>query len=79
MDVLTEDIMPESPKIKHLLRTREAARILNVSEAWLERKRWERAGPPVIRVGGPSGRGVRYWESDLLDWINVNRIMFEQR
>jgi predicted DNA-binding transcriptional regulator AlpA len=79
MDVLKEDAMADMPKIENLLRTRDAARILNVSEAWLERKRWEGAGPPVIRVGGPNGRAVRYRASDLLEWINGNRITSEQR
>jgi predicted DNA-binding transcriptional regulator AlpA len=79
MGVLTEDPLAETPKIESLLCTRDAAKILNVSEAWLERKRWEGAGPPRIRVGGPTGRAVRYRASDLLAWIETNRIDDDDR
>jgi predicted DNA-binding transcriptional regulator AlpA len=65
--------MSAQQPIERLLYTRDAALILNVSAAWLERKRWEGAGPPFIRVGGPTGRAVRYRASDLLAWINANR------
>ncbi|WP_414695006.1 helix-turn-helix transcriptional regulator [Phenylobacterium sp.] len=57
-----------------LLRTPEAAELLNVSVAFLERQRWLRAGPPHVRVSGASGRAVRYRRSDLLSWMEANRI-----
>lgn len=40
-----------------LLTTKEAARFLGVSEAFLERDRWAGASIPFIRVGS---RAVRY-------------------
>lgn len=55
-----------------LLQARDAAKILGVSEAWLERKRSERLSPRWIRVGGPNGRAVRYRESDILAYIEEN-------
>ena len=62
------------PAPDRLLKTAEAAELLNVSVAFLERQRWLRAGPPHIRVSGPTGRAVRYRRSDLLGWIEGNRI-----
>ncbi len=50
-----------------LLTTREAARILAVSEAFLERDRWAGAEIPFVRVGS---RGVRYQRSDLEAYIH---------
>ncbi len=49
-----------------LLTTREAARILCVSDAFLERDRWAGAEIPFVRVGS---RGVRYRRSDLDAYI----------
>ena len=49
-----------------LLTTKEAARILGVSVAFLERDRWAGAEIPFIRVGS---RGVRYRRSDLDAYI----------
>lgn len=46
----------------NLLTTKEAARVLGVSEAFLERDRWAGAKIPFIRVGN---RAVRYSRSDL--------------
>ncbi len=49
-----------------LLTTKEAARILGVSEAFLERDRWAGAKVPYVRVGA---RGVRYQPSALKTYI----------
>ena len=59
----------ETDRLRH---ARDAAKILGVSEAWLERKRSEGLGPRWIRVGGPNGRAVRYRESDILAYIEEN-------
>lgn len=45
-----------------LLTTKEAARYLGVSKAFLERDRWAGARIPFIKVGS---RAVRYRQSDL--------------
>ena len=45
-----------------LLTTKEAARFLGVSEAFLERDRWAGAEIPFVRVGS---RSVRYQLSEL--------------
>ena len=45
-----------------LLTTKEAARFLGVSEAFLERDRWAGAEVPFVRVGS---RAVRYQVSEL--------------
>ena len=43
--------------MERLLTTREAAEMLSVSEAFLERDRWAGATIPFIRIGS---RAVRY-------------------
>jgi excisionase family DNA binding protein len=49
-----------------LLTTKEAAPILGVSVAFLERDRWAGARIPFVRVGT---RAVRYRPSDLAAYI----------
>ncbi len=51
---------------KHLLNTTEAAQLLGVSKAFLERDRWAGARIPFVRVGT---RAVRYRRTDLDDYI----------
>lgn len=46
----------------NLLTTKEAAKYLGVSKAFLERDRWAGARIPFIKVGS---RAVRYRQSDL--------------
>ena len=50
----------------HLLTTKEAARFLNVSTAFLERDRWAGARIPFIKVGS---RAIRYQQSALEAYI----------
>lgn len=49
-----------------LLNTFQAAQLLGVSKAFLERDRWAGARIPFIKVGS---RAVRYRRSDLNDYI----------
>ncbi|WP_417532237.1 helix-turn-helix transcriptional regulator [Marinobacter lipolyticus] len=49
-----------------LLNTKEAAQLLGVSKAFLERDRWAGARVPFIKVGS---RAVRYRLSDLEGYI----------
>lgn len=49
-----------------LLTTKEAAPILGVSVAFLERDRWAGARVPYIKIGS---RAVRYRQSDLATYI----------
>jgi hypothetical protein len=56
-----------------LLTTKEAAQVLGLSPAMLERLRWMGEGPPFIRPTG-YGRAVRYLWQDLVDWIERNRV-----
>lgn len=53
-----------------LLTTKEAAPLLRVSTAFLERDRWAGAQVPFIRVGR---RAVRYRLSDLNAFIESRR------
>lgn len=69
--------MSDGAPLPRLLHTRDAAMILGVSTAWLERKRWQRQPPRHVRVGGPAGRAVRYRENDLLDYIEENTVEFQ--
>lgn len=68
--------MTDRQSLPRLLNTRDAAKLLGVSTAWLERKRWQRQPPRYVRIGGPGGRAVRYREIDLLDYIEENTIEF---
>ena len=49
-----------------LFTTLEAANILGVSKAFLERDRWAGAKIPFIKIGS---RAVRYRDQDLADYI----------
>lgn len=51
-----------------LLNQKQVAEIIGLSEAWLERKRWEGGGIPYRKLG----RCVRYDEHDVLDWIEAH-------
>jgi predicted DNA-binding transcriptional regulator AlpA len=52
-----------------LLNTKEAAEILSVSEAFLERDRWAGARIPFIKVGA---RAIRYRLQDIENYIENN-------
>lgn len=58
------------PTPYRLLYESEAAELLAVSPAWLQRKRWEGAGPAYIR----HGRAVRYELTEIEKWIRSHRI-----
>ena len=53
-----------------LLNTQQAATILGVSKAFLERDRWAGARIPFIKVGS---RAVRYRMSDIDAYIKSNQ------
>jgi len=53
-----------------LLTTKEAAQLLCVSKAFLERDRWAGAKIPFVRVGN---RAVRYRLSDLEAYVESRR------
>lgn len=50
----------------NLLNTKQAANILGVSPAFLERDRWAGAKVPFIRIGS---RSIRYRSEDLNTFI----------
>lgn len=51
-----------------LLNEKQAAPIVGMSRAWLQRKRWEGGGPPYIKYD----RAVRYRMEDLLAWVDAH-------
>lgn len=53
-----------------LLHTKDAAKFLNVSVAFLERDRWAGARIPFVKVGS---RAVRYRLDDLQAYIKNQR------
>ena len=53
-----------------ILTTKQAAEILNVSVAWLERQRWLGTGPSYVKVG----RSVRYLESSIIEYLKSNTV-----
>jgi hypothetical protein len=59
-----------------LLNTTEAASLLGVSKAFLERDRWAGARIPFIRVGT---RAVRYRPADLLAYLGAPGAAFHLR
>jgi len=58
------DKMPDS-----LLTTKQAAELLNMSVAFLERDRWQGALIPFVVIGT---RSIRYKLGDLLKYIEGN-------
>ena len=56
--------------MEHLLTTKEAARFLGVSEAFLERDRCYGAQIPFVRVGR---RAVRYSAEDLRSFVTERK------
>jgi hypothetical protein len=55
-----------------LLDTKQAAALIGMSVAFLERDRWAGARIPYIKVGV---RAVRYRLSDLMSYIESNKRM----
>ena len=55
--------------IMKLLNTAEIAKLLRVSESWIEKQRLKNSGPPFVRIGG---KAIRYVESDVIDWLCSN-------
>ena len=60
---------PDEGSLDRLLTTEQAAEILGVSLAFLERDRWQGARVPYVKVGR---RAVRYRRSDLVHYIQRN-------
>lgn len=54
-----------------LLHEVQAAKLLGISPAWLQRKRWEGDGPAYIK----HGRAVRYEQSAIEEWIASHRVV----
>lgn len=54
--------------VSKLLNQKQVAEIIGLSEAWLERKRWEGGGIPYRKLG----RCVRYDEHDVMSWIEAH-------
>ena len=53
---------------KTIITEKEAAPIVGMSVAWLQRKRWEGGGPPYVKYD----RAVRYRMEDLMAWIEAH-------
>ncbi len=51
-----------------LLNQKQVSEIIGLSEAWLERKRWEGGGIPYRKLG----RAVRYDERDVFAWVEAH-------
>lgn len=56
--------------LNRLLNQKEVAQLFGLSEAWLEKARWQGEGPPFIKVGK---RAVRYEARDVTAYIKANR------
>lgn len=53
-----------------LLHEAQAAKLLGVSIAWMQRKRWEGDGPAYIKYS----RAVRYEPAAIDAWIDRHRV-----
>ena len=53
---------------KTIVTEKEAAPIVGMSVAWLQRKRWEGGGPPYVKYD----RAVRYRMEDLIAWVEAH-------
>ena len=60
-------MQPDIPS--RMLPTSEAAKMLGVSESWLEKKRVTGGGVPFIRLG----RRIVYDPHDLIKWARMHR------
>lgn len=59
-----------------LLDTKQAAALIGMSVAFLERDRWAGAHIPYIKIGA---RAVRYRFSDLMEYINSRQCLSNSR
>ncbi|WP_417490345.1 helix-turn-helix transcriptional regulator [Maricaulis sp.] len=64
--------MPQLPD--PLLRERDAADYIGVSDYTLQKWRWRGNGPRFVRIGGPHGRAIRYRKRDLDAYIGQNLV-----
>ena len=46
------------------------AKVVGKSTYWCQRSRWEKKGPPYIKVGA----GVRYTRKGFLNWFDKNLV-----
>jgi len=56
---------PPSSTAPVYLTTHQAAEIINLSVAWLERMRWAGGGPPYVKLS----KAVRYPLDELNAWM----------
>lgn len=54
-----------------LLTTKQTAKYLGMSAAFLERDRWAGAKVPFVGIGS---RSVRYLKSDLEEYVKMRRV-----
>lgn len=65
-------------KIEKLISTKEAAEVLGISPAFLERDRWRGASIPFIRIGNGKG-AVRYSVASLEEYIQKRTVAAKER
>lgn len=68
------DLRKQSHFVERLLHERDAAEMLGMSIAWMQKARYLGTGPRFIKTGGKHGRAVRYLHADLLAYINENAV-----
>ena len=61
---------PTTPHLSRLLNEKELAVHLNISVAWLQRRRWEGGGPDFIRYG----RAIRYDVAAVQHWLDTHTV-----
>lgn len=53
-----------------LLTQKEAAKLLRMSESWLEKHRWQKDGVPYVKIGGR----IFYQKVDLIKWLKTMKM-----
>ena len=59
-----------------LLTSRQASQMLGIDEGTLANWRYRGKGPPYVKK---DERWVRYWESDIKDWAENDKVYPEKK
>ena len=64
-----KNIEPDIENLPAMFNEKVLAKVVDKSTYWCQRSRWEKKGPPYIKVGAQ----VRYRRKDVLGWLDANR------
>jgi|SaaInlStandDraft_6_1057023.scaffolds.fasta_scaffold370122_2 hypothetical protein len=67
---LEKNIEPDIENLPAMFDEKVLAKVVGKSTYWCQRSRWEKKGPPYVKVGA----GVRYQRKDFLGWLDENKV-----